>query len=94
MERFYDVTVKGEPMRLELYSTSVIIDGDHVRIDIHPDTDALADTLPFDAALQFDPAAQAARAALASVSISHLHPDQSYEEIMRRRELAQGNPLQ
>ncbi len=94
MERFYDVTVKGEPMRLELHSTSVVVDGGHVRIDIHPDTDALADTLPFDAALQFDPAAQAARAALAAVSISHLYPDQSFEEVMRRRELAQDTPTQ
>lgn len=94
MERFYDVTVDGQPIRLELHSTSVVTANGRVRIDVHADTDAPMDTLPADVALQFDPTAQAARAALASVTISHLYPDQSYEEVMRRRAIAQDNPPQ
>ena len=94
MERFYDVTIDGRPQRLELHSTSVALAGGRVRIDVHPDTDLLTETLPVDSALQFDPAAQVARAALASVSLSHLYPDQSYEEIMRRRAAAEDAPPQ
>jgi hypothetical protein len=94
MERFYDVTVNGQPMRLELHSTSVAPEIGRVRIDVHPDTSTLMETMTTDVTLQFDPAAQAARAALASVSISHFYPDQSYEEIMRRRAIAQDNPPQ
>ena len=90
MERFYDVTVDGQPLRLELHSTSVVSEIGRARIDVHPDTDILTETLPIGVDLQFDPAAQAARAALASVSLSHLYPDQSYEEIMRRRAVAEG----
>lgn len=90
MERFYDVTVKGEPRRLELHSTSVEAVGDGARIDIHADVDALTNTLPADPGLPFD---AAARAALASVSLSHLYPDQSYQEVLRRRELAQDAHL-
>jgi len=94
MERFYDVTVDGQPMRLELHSTSVALADGRVRIDVHPDTAIVLETLPADSALQFDPAAQVARAALASVNISHLYPDQSYEEVMRRRAVAQDTPPQ
>jgi hypothetical protein len=89
MERFYDVTVNGQPRRLELHSTSVALTNGRARIDVHPDTQIFMDMLSPDATLQFDPAAQGARAALASVQIAHLYPDQSYEEIMRRRAVAQ-----
>ncbi len=92
MERFYDVTVNGEPRRLELQSTSVVNIGGSARIDIHADVDALTNNLLVDAGLLLDAAGQAARAALASVSVSHLYPDQSYPEVMRRRELAQNEP--
>ncbi|MFD1872738.1 hypothetical protein [Hymenobacter bucti] len=94
MERFYDVTVNGEPRRLELHSTSVVEAGGKARIDIHVDVEALTDTLPADVGSPFDAAAQAARAALASVSLSYLYPDQSYQEVLRRRELAQDAPPQ
>ena len=94
MERFYDVTVDGQPRRLALHSTSVVLHEGRVRIEVHADTETLMDTLPADATLQFDPAAQVARAALAAVTIAHLYPDQSYEEIMRRRAAAQDNPPQ
>ena len=57
MERVYDVTVDGQPLRLELHSTSVVPSNGRVRIDVHADPDALTDTLPADVALQFDPAA-------------------------------------
>lgn len=93
MERFYDVTVKGEAIRLGLHATSVVPDGNRARIDIHSDADTLAESLPADVALQFDAAAQAARAALASVAIAHLYPDQSYDEVLRRREAAQHSLL-
>jgi hypothetical protein len=93
MERFYDVTVNGEPRRLELHSTSVVETGGKARIDIHADVDALSDALPADIGLSFDTSAQVGRAALASVSISHLYPDQSYQEVLRRREMAQHASL-
>jgi hypothetical protein len=93
MERFYDVTVDGQPMRLELHSTSVTHENGRVRITIHPDTSALTDTLPADLTLQFGAGGQAARTALESVSVSYLYPDQPYEEVMRRREIAQDSPL-
>lgn len=88
MERFYDVTVAGQPMRLELHSTTVALVDGKVRIDIHPILDT--DTLPLEMGLQFD-TALAARATLASVAVSYLYPDQSYEEVLRRREIAQAN---
>jgi hypothetical protein len=94
MERFYDVTVKGQPVRLELHATSVTAQDGRVRIDVHVDAETLTETLPADVALHADPTAQAARAALASVAVSHLYPDQSYEEVMHRRELADEMPPQ
>jgi len=93
MERFYDVTVNGQAMRLGLHSTTVVPDGNRARIEVHADAETLTETLPADAVLYFDAAAQAARSALASVAMAHLYPDQSYEEIMRRREAAQHKPL-
>lgn len=94
MERFYDVTVDGRPLRLELHSTSVVSEIGRARIDVHPDTSTLMETMTADIATRFDPTAQAARAALSSVSLSHLYPDQSYEEIMRRRAVAQATSPQ
>jgi hypothetical protein len=93
MERFYDVTVNGEPRRLELHSTSVVETAGKARIDIHADVDVLSDALPADIGLSFDTSAQVGRAALASVSISQLYPDQSYQEVLRRREMAQHASL-
>ena len=90
MERFYDVTVNGQVRRLGLHSTTVVAEGNRVRIELHPDAETLTETLPADVGLQFD---AAARSALASVAIAQLYPDQSYEEIMRRREAAQHNLL-
>ena len=93
MERFYDVTVNGQPMRLELHSTSVTHEDGRTRIAIHPDTNALTDTLPADITLPFDTVGQAARMALESISVSYLYPDQPYEEVLRRREIAEDSPL-
>jgi hypothetical protein len=93
MERFYDVTVNGQAMRLGLHSTTVVPDGDRARIEVHVDSETLTETLPTDTNLQFDAAGQAAHWALASVAVTHVYPDQSYEEILRLREAAQHNQL-
>lgn len=88
MERFYDVTVDGQPRRLELHSTSVAQEEGRPRIDIHPDSSTFTNILPADLTMQF-----AAQAALEAVSVSCLYPDQSYEEVLHRREAARNSPV-